>query len=228
MLRVIKFRRATNINIAQTEHSDVKNVVEEAEKCVELKILAEPPPGEPIKADIIFIHGLHGSQVKTWRQGCWNSEGRIINFERPPKPPVRPPKRPRYTRPDDDLPAHHNKRRRFFGEEDEGFSDTQDDSTCSTPTDEDAPNDRFDYDNVDNFRTFRLRIDDLENEDLITELDRKDLENTGTKRQIDENLSKCWPADWIPLDCPGVRVIALNYTTDPYLWRPIWIKKHIR
>lgn len=43
-----------------------------------------------------------------------------------------------------------------------------------------------------------------------------------------EPYSKCWPRDWLPKDCPGVRVIALNYTTDPYLWRPPWVTKRNR
>lgn len=34
---------------------------EHPEKCVTLNILAEPPTGSPIRADIIFIHGLHGA-----------------------------------------------------------------------------------------------------------------------------------------------------------------------
>lgn len=42
------------------------------------------------------------------------------------------------------------------------------------------------------------------------------------------DYSWCWPQDWIPRDCPGTRVIALNYTTDPYLWRPLWVKKRNR
>lgn len=33
--------------------------MESAEKCVSLNILAEPVSG-PIRADVIFIHGLHG------------------------------------------------------------------------------------------------------------------------------------------------------------------------
>lgn len=44
----------------------------------------------------------------------------------------------------------------------------------------------------------------------------------------DPNYSKCWPGDWLPLDCPGVRVIAVNYTTDQYLWRPLWKSKEPR
>jgi hypothetical protein len=39
--------------------------------------------------------------------------------------------------------------------------------------------------------------------------------------------SNCWPQDWLPKDCPGARVIALNYTTD-VLWCPVWKKKRTR
>lgn len=31
------------------------------EKCISLNILAEPASGSPIRADVIFIHGLHGN-----------------------------------------------------------------------------------------------------------------------------------------------------------------------
>ncbi|KAL1122787.1 hypothetical protein AAG570_003113 [Ranatra chinensis] len=44
----------------------------------------------------------------------------------------------------------------------------------------------------------------------------------------EEEYSKCWPRDWLPMDCPHVRVIAVNYTTDPYLWRPFWMSKRLR
>lgn len=43
----------------------------------------------------------------------------------------------------------------------------------------------------------------------------------------DEEVSDCWPRDWLGMDVPGVRVIAVNYTTD-ILWRPLWIKKRKR
>ncbi|KAJ8971752.1 hypothetical protein NQ314_000569 [Rhamnusium bicolor] len=42
-----------------------------------------------------------------------------------------------------------------------------------------------------------------------------------------DDYSSCWPQDWIPKDCPNVRVIALNYTTD-VLWSPVWAKKRNR
>lgn len=44
----------------------------------------------------------------------------------------------------------------------------------------------------------------------------------------EEPYSECWPKDWLPKDCPGVRVIAITYTTDPYLWRPVWVKEKLR
>jgi hypothetical protein len=34
-------------------------------------VLYDPSP-EPIRADVIFIHGLHGSLEKTWKQGVWD------------------------------------------------------------------------------------------------------------------------------------------------------------
>lgn len=40
--------------------------------------------------------------------------------------------------------------------------------------------------------------------------------------------SDCWPRDWIPQDYPGARVICISYTTDRYLWRPVWMKPYYR
>lgn len=62
------------------------------------------------------------------------------------------------------------------------------------------------------------------NEVVLCGRDKCDKDKTEKERKT----SKCWPKDWLPLDCPGVRVIALNYTTDPYLWRPVWINKRCR
>lgn len=82
-------------------------------KCCTIKILAEPPPGQPIQADIVFIHGLHGSLVNTWKQGLWENERQPEHFERPPKLPVRPPKRPKHSRTALLHPPHKQKRARF-------------------------------------------------------------------------------------------------------------------
>lgn len=55
-----------------------------------------------------------------------------------------------------------------------------------------------------------------------------DDEENGREPTLEEvEYSDCWPRDWLPKDCPGVRVIAVNYTTDT-LWRPAWIKKRNR
>ncbi|CAH0559491.1 unnamed protein product [Brassicogethes aeneus] len=54
-------------------------------------------------------------------------------------------------------------------------------------------------------------------------------ELNALEEEMSENefYSKCWPKDWLPKDCPNVRVIALNYSTD-VLWRPLWIRKRNR
>lgn len=41
----------------------------------------------------------------------------------------------------------------------------------------------------------------------------------------DECYSPCWPRDWVRVDYPGARIISINYTSDPYLWRPLWVKE---
>lgn len=108
--------------------------------------------------------------------------------------------------------------------------------------------DGFEY----SFPTFRLRMNDngrllhgeinsklqeVQNSSAESE-DKENSEGTtnNTKKKVkstkpspnDPNYSKCWPGDWLPIDCPGVRVIAVNYTTDQYLWRPLWKKKEPR
>ncbi|XP_026744903.1 uncharacterized protein LOC113506260 [Trichoplusia ni] len=44
----------------------------------------------------------------------------------------------------------------------------------------------------------------------------------------DDCYSPCWPRDWIKEDFPEARVISINYTSDPYLWRPLWVKGNKR
>uniref|UniRef100_A0AAG5DKZ8 DUF676 domain-containing protein n=1 Tax=Anopheles atroparvus TaxID=41427 RepID=A0AAG5DKZ8_ANOAO len=237
------------------------------ERCVDLVVLAEPPPGEPIRADIVLIHGLHGSLVNTWKQGLWNSEGRLVNFERPPKPPLRPPKRQRHSRANLFAPPHVSKRPKFDSASSTARTTTTAMDTVDTRLDDEAtPYDetrstsyefahrRFTYecgepdevhfaDDVEySFPTFRLRIEEdggrawrgqPDAASSPTPLDDGTPTTPGGKRKLpkpkkDANWSPCWPGDWLPLDCPGVRVIAVNYTTDPYLWRPVWITKRNR
>lgn len=220
------------------------------EKCVSCVVLAEPPLGQQIVADIILIHGLHGSLVNTWKQGLWTSEGRLDHFSRPPKPPIRPPKRQRHSRSILVVPAQ--KRARYcntFEARETEFSDTFElkhksfmTTTITTVVADDEnqftfecgqPEDIEYLDDVEySFPTFRLRVDDLEKNEPIklnsSSSSSKDKSQRPKLPKKDENYSPCWPGDWLPLDCPGVRVIAVNYTTDPYLWRPLWVKKRNR
>jgi protein SERAC1 len=212
--------------------------------CVTCVVLTEPPEDQPIRADVIFIHGLHGSLVNTWKQGLWNSAGKKVNIKRPPKPPVRPPKRPRRSRSTLIIPSK-TKRPRFTdtfqdievnqdrsgSEEDEQFVN------CSTFETEsakftyecEAPSDTDFVDDVEySFPTFRLRVEDKDSDSIEGSNLIGDQAKRKAKCKKDENWSACWPKDWLPLDCPGVRVIALNYTTDPYLWRPTWVQKQNR
>ncbi|XP_011211740.2 uncharacterized protein LOC105229233 isoform X2 [Bactrocera dorsalis] len=244
-----------------------------APKCCTIKILAEPPPGQPIRADIVFIHGLHGSLVNTWKQGLWENERQPENFERPPKPPVRPPKRPKHSRTALLHPPHKQKRARFaqgdpsqratleamesdeINNLDDGFFDATEHElkegvsyVCGAP--EDIQNcDGIEY----SFPTFRLRLNDngrllqgkfdkmhdssmdgcageshVSQAPPASESPKAKSKGKAKPSANDPNYSKCWPGDWLPLDCPGVRVIAVNYTTDQYLWRPLWKKKEPR
>ncbi|XP_055905112.1 uncharacterized protein LOC129940706 [Eupeodes corollae] len=208
-----------------------------AKKCCTIKILTEPPPGTPIRADIVLIHGLHGSLANTWKQGLWNNDRKPEHFKRPPKPEVRPPKRPRHSRSNIMIPTHKEKRRRYSDEEhfassyhdieadDDGCSEQENNGftyECGTP-EEVLFCDGVEY----SFPSFRLR---LNNDSKIVEPDYESTSKSNIKKASihDPNYSKCWPRDWLPLDCPGVRVIAINYTTDQYLWRPVWKTKEAR
>lgn len=272
LLRVIKLRKDSSPTVAIKQGTTTPTAPTAAtsqlaslrvprhlpERCVDLVVLAEPPPGVPIRADIVLIHGLHGSLVNTWKQGLWNSEGRLVNFERPPKPPLRPPKRQRHSRANLFAPPHVSKRPKFEYPaewEDGGAGDrtTEHDHQYdeSRSTSYEFAHRRYTYecgepdevhfaDDVEySFPTFRLRIEESEEQaggrKPATAID----DGTGSpgtangKRKLpkptkDANWSPCWPGDWLPLDCPGVRVIAVNYTTDPYLWRPVWITKRNR
>ncbi|XP_055854279.1 uncharacterized protein LOC129918014 [Episyrphus balteatus] len=223
----------TNTSSTTTDHHEETK----AKKCCTIKILTEPPPGTPIRADIVLIHGLHGSLANTWKQGLWNNDRKPEHFERPPKPEVRPPKRPRHSRSNIMVPTHKEKRRRYSDEEHFASSyhhEIEIDDSCN-----EQENNGFTYecgtpeevlfcDGVEySFPSFRLR---LNNDSKFVEPEYESTTKTDTKKPSvnDPNYSKCWPRDWLPLDCPGVRVLAINYTTDQYLWRPVWKTKEAR
>ncbi|XP_034114535.1 uncharacterized protein LOC117574721 isoform X1 [Drosophila albomicans] len=244
--------------------------------CVTLNILAEPPAGTPIRADIILIHGLHGSLVNTWKQGLWQNERHPVEFDRPPRPPVRPPKRPRHSRSAAIHPAPREKRAKFTSckrtvEKDlaeagaawqeaqlQPSLDAQQYNFSASETSEASDDNAEDFAYVCgepediqicegieySFPTFRLRMHDSNRQlqaELESMLQTEGNEGSNTETSAastprkqkkpspnDPNYSKCWPGDWLPLDCPGVRVIAVNYTTDQYLWRPLWKSKEPR
>lgn len=122
LLKLIKLRRGESIDDKpMIFHSIPRLLLIEKPKCVTINILAEPPPGTAIRADIIFIHGLHGCLANTWKQGLWSNKRSPVNFERPPQQPIRPPKRPRYTRGSVVLPAYKEKRQRLNFHENEDY-----------------------------------------------------------------------------------------------------------
>ncbi|XP_069679722.1 protein SERAC1 isoform X2 [Periplaneta americana] len=182
--RVIKFRprkflRAAEQEQVQEEERKVE-VSSEPEKCVKCDVLYDPSP-EPIRADVIFIHGLHGSLDKTWKQGIWDvKKVRTVPMRRrnsQPAPPSEQASAPRLSRSKSIV---------------EG----------------------------------KVRDTDLpERKTLLDQLLEEEEQNNNNEK---EPYSKCWPRDWLPKDCPGVRVIALNYTTEPFLWRPLWMTKRNR
>jgi len=120
--------------------------VDGPKKCdVKCEVLYDPGL-ESTFMDVVFIHGLRGDKLKTWKQGVWKQ------VDQKPEPVV---------------------------VRNSGLS------------------------SINHFE--RLAID----EDI-------------------KEFTNCWPRDWLPLDCPYVRVIAISYSTDPYLWRPIWLSKPVR
>lgn len=164
---------------------------EPPEKCVTCVVMAEPPPGQPITADIIFIHGLHGSLVNTWKQGLWKSEGRLEGFDRPPKPPIRPPKRQRHSR--STLVVPSSKRARYtdnFDIQNDEENDTFElkhktqtinyDNKLYTYECGDVTDVQYMDDVEYSFPTFRLRIDDLE----LNETVKQGLRRTSEARKF--------------------------------------------
>lgn len=168
------------------------------EKSVSCDVIVEPSSGSEHRADVIFIHGLHGSLNKTWRQGTWNVK-KVSN----------------------------------------GVTYQRRESTTESTLDSD---DEDDDDNIfqvnSRKRSFTQPMNCPEccptkkasmEEGVLPSEDGHCCAKTHEKTNSSgEGVSKCWPQDWLPNDCPGVRVIALNYTTDPYLWRPVWVKQRKR
>lgn len=134
------------LNAVDQKLSLIDSEVDGAKRCeVKCEVLYDPGL-ESTFVDVVFIHGLRGDKLKTWKQGVWKQ------VDQRPEPVV-----------------------------------VRDSGLASINPLE------------------RLAIDE----------------------EIKE-FTNCWPRDWLPLDCPYVRVIAISYSTDPYLWRPIWLSKPVR
>nr|CAD7454061.1 unnamed protein product [Timema tahoe] len=187
LLRVIKRR-------PKTVRQECPSSPPSPEKSVTCDVLHEPVTSR-VRADVIFIHGLHGSLVNTWRQGTWDAANvRTAPIARGPG-----------SRPDD------------------GY--------CEPPIDDAWVRDRnrSTDDSEADLQDYLLSdeegvYDETKLATMMNDICRKSAEGPVGA----EPYSPCWPRDWLPLDCPGVRVIALNYTTDPFLWRPFWVTKRIR
>lgn len=166
--------RLTFKQITDASESINVDIDEIPEKCVECIVLSEPIG--PIKADIIFVHGLHGGLSKTWRQGTWRHERHKLRNE-------------------------SLKRGLEIMEFRKQMAKTKQSDIC--------------------IESFKEQSD----EDDFIEIEKNLNNEFESKYGV---YSPCWPQDWLPQDCPGIRVIAINYTTDPYLWRPVWVKKRNR
>lgn len=244
-LRRIKFRRPTHDRLITSATQTSRIVAEEVpEKSVTLNVLYEPPKGVPIRADVVFIHGLHGSLVNTWKQGTWNSEGRQERFNRPPRPPVRPPKRPRHSRKLEG--PHILKRPRHFhmGIHTGAFpewtfnskgDDVSDSEDQPIPRDltyySDEPETTETIDELEYiFPTFRTMMEEESGGVYSLTVEERSPGKLSKRKTSAKqgDYSPCWPRDWLSKRFPDLRIIALNYTTDPYLWRPLWIKKRNR
>lgn len=167
------------------------NTVEEdgaVEKCVDCIVLHEPPKREDIVADVIFIHGIHGSLDKTWKQGLWRND--------------------------------RNNIQKAILDRSKSVEDFNIDilRTVNQLKRSSSSN----YSNSP--RKMSKMEDDFSNIFVENEIEEVQTEND----EDDDGYSKCWPQDWLSKDCPNTRVIALNYTTDPNLWRPVWIRKRNR
>lgn len=124
----------------------IDSEVDGRKRCeVKCEILYDPG-FESTCMDVVFIHGLRGDKLKTWKQGVWKQ------VDQKPEPVV------------------------------------------------------------------------VRNSGLSTI---NQFERLAISEEIKE-FTNCWPRDWLPLDCPYVRVITISYSTDPYLWRPIWLSKPVR
>lgn len=87
------------------------------------------------------------------------------------------------------------------------------------------------FENENRISETEVKCEDSEVEVSVSEVNCECRVTEGRQCEVgcgcvcDECYSTCWPRDWIKEDYPDARVISINYTSDPYLWRPLWIKQ---
>ncbi|KAJ8921970.1 hypothetical protein NQ315_008607, partial [Exocentrus adspersus] len=187
-----------NKAVASTEEEDLT-----PEKSVECLVLSEPENGE-IEADVIFIHGLHGGIDKTWKQGTWRHSGHKLIHQTP----IRRQSSGTY------IHKFHLRLNMLS----QGISFPGD--LYVPPRQQSLKRTLSDiYSKIPN------KIARQEEQICVVPSQPEWEEEECFEEGVD--YSQCWPQDWIHKDCPNVRVIALNYTTD-VLWCPVWAKRRNR
>ncbi|XP_060809158.1 uncharacterized protein LOC106138972 [Amyelois transitella] len=203
------------------------------------------------KLDVIFVHGLYGSLGNTWRQGDWRPKYKMEPNKIPLIDPTSSCECQKNT-------EHYTKTNHFesnIHDESVNLYDNYESNVKILPNDDVFITENF-YNNalldqveiVDNYELqanfvrdlFKKECDNY-NYDVKNDVDTSpklynDCEcklnvrrcEVGCGCVCDECYSSCWPRDWIKVDYPEARVISINYTSDPYLWRPLWVKESKR
>ncbi|KAG6455831.1 hypothetical protein O3G_MSEX009428 [Manduca sexta] len=218
---------------------------------VECVVLHEP---EETTLDVIFVHGLYGSLGNTWRQGDWKSKYKLD----PNLVPLRDHGSTSCICPQNDsnndniCKINEFTYRAEINESEVTFENINEKLRKILPNENLLITEKF-YNNtlldneMENYETQAKFVRDMfQKENKETDETR----HHGNKSEChevnecvcsnakkceagcgcvcDECYSTCWPKDWIKVDFPGARVISINYTSDPYLWRPLWIRGNKR
>ncbi|XP_064075930.1 uncharacterized protein LOC113402613 [Vanessa tameamea] len=200
-------------------------------------------PAEPT-LDIIFVHGLYGSLGNTWRQGEWMSKYDKLPTKMPlrrphSRPTCKCPAEPTNCYENDDTKKSTNNGGTIEQTKNKMASERLN-TNAYKKSNQVLPQDNYfaadtfynnkllEQVNIGNYETQAQFVKDM------FESDAREMKASckcigdvcrGCGCVCDECYSPCWPRDWIRVDHPGARVISINYTSDPYLWRPLWIRE---
>lgn len=226
---------------------ETKPTEPEPEKSVHCDVLYDPGSDRRYM-DVIFIHGLKGSLQKTWTQGMWDlkprdKNGRVLLRKSSSTSAIK------QLNIMADLHRQSSETNLSNAYESDSSNQIISDNGIGVikNNNNNDTDSRFSSENIDRIGNNNVKylgeqdkkivIDDdtsIQQEivdDVILQYEADSdsrSHNMDNMEEKNESVSRCWPQDWLPQDCPGARVIALNYTTDPYLWRPVWISKRCR